>query len=53
MQVKKIICKECRNKFIFTAGEQEFYEQKGLNEPKKCKECRKKVRQNKNIKPKN
>ena len=32
---------DCGNEFVFTAGEQEFYKEKGLdNEPKRCKECR-------------
>ena len=40
-QDKTMICKECGNEFIFTAGEQEFYADKGFeNEPKKCKACR-------------
>lgn len=35
-------CKECGNDFVFTAGEQEFYAEKGFrNQPKKCRECRK------------
>ena len=34
---KEIICKDCGNGFVFTAGEQEFYAQKGLqNEPARC-----------------
>ena len=38
---KTLICKVCGNEFVFTAGEQEFYAEKGLvNEPKSCKECR-------------
>ncbi|MPM65385.1 hypothetical protein SDC9_112281 [bioreactor metagenome] len=38
---KTIVCKECGNEFVFTAGEQEFYAQKGFqNEPKMCKTCR-------------
>ncbi len=37
---KKITCKTCGNEFVFTAGEQEFYAQKGLQEPKNCKACR-------------
>ena len=38
---KKLICKECGQEFIFTAGEQEFYAQKGfVNEPQRCKHCR-------------
>lgn len=26
--------------FTFTEGEQEFYRDKGLNAPKRCKQCR-------------
>lgn len=38
---KTLKCKECGNDFVFTAGEQEFYEAKGfVNEPQRCKECR-------------
>ena len=38
---KTLICKECGNEFVFTAGEQEFYESKGfVNEPQRCKNCR-------------
>ena len=38
---KTLICKDCGNEFVFTAGEQEFYESKGfVNEPQRCKPCR-------------
>jgi len=38
---KEIVCKDCGNTFIFTAGEQEFYAGKGLqNEPARCPRCR-------------
>ncbi len=38
---KTLKCKECGADFIFTAGEQEFYAEKGFqNEPQRCKECR-------------
>lgn len=40
---KTLVCQDCGNEFVFTAGEQEFYKEKGLdNEPKRCKECRNK-----------
>ena len=36
-----LVCKECGNEFVFTAGEQQFYKEKGvLNKPKSCKACR-------------
>lgn len=38
---KTLVCKECGAEFVFTAGEQEFYAEKGLqNEPQRCKTCR-------------
>jgi len=38
---KTLKCKECGNDFVFTAGEQEFYAEKGFqNEPQRCKSCR-------------
>ena len=40
---KTLVCQDCGNEFVFTAGEQAFYKEKGLdNEPKRCKECRNK-----------
>ncbi len=38
---KTIVCKDCGKEFVFTAGEQAFYAEKGLsNAPVRCKECR-------------
>ena len=38
---KTLICKDCHKEFVFTAGEQEFYAEKGfVNEPQRCKACR-------------
>ena len=38
---KELTCKDCGAKFTFTAGEQEFYAEKGFtNEPQRCKACR-------------
>ena len=40
-QDKTLTCKDCGNEFVFTAGEQEFYAEKGFqNEPTRCKDCR-------------
>ena len=37
----KIICKDCGEEFLFTVGEQNFYEEKGFqNTPVRCKACR-------------
>jgi len=38
---KSLKCADCNQEFIFTAGEQEFYSSRGLqNEPRRCPECR-------------
>lgn len=38
---KTLVCKECGKEFIFTAGEQAFYEERGFqNQPQRCKSCR-------------
>ena len=35
---KTLVCKECGQEFVFTAGEQEFYASRGFeNEPQRCK----------------
>jgi CxxC-x17-CxxC domain-containing protein len=40
-QDKTLTCKDCGSEFVFTAGEQEFYAEKGFqNEPTRCKDCR-------------
>lgn len=40
-QDKTLVCQECGKEFIWTAGEQEFYAEKGFtNEPRRCPECR-------------
>ncbi|BED91960.1 MAG: zinc-ribbon domain containing protein [Candidatus Improbicoccus pseudotrichonymphae] len=38
---EELVCKSCGKAFVFTAGEQEFYAEKGFaNKPNKCRECR-------------
>ncbi|AFK87652.1 zinc-ribbon domain-containing protein [Thermoanaerobacterium saccharolyticum] len=40
-QDKTLVCKDCGAEFVWTAGEQEFYAQKGFqNAPVRCKSCR-------------
>ena len=40
---KSITCVDCGEEFLFTAGEQAFYRERGLtNEPTRCKSCREK-----------
>ena len=38
---KTLTCKDCGQEFIWTSGEQEFYQARGLvNEPGRCSSCR-------------
>jgi len=45
LEDKSLFCKDCGSKFIWTAGEQKFFIEKGLqNIPKRCKVCTSKNR---------
>jgi len=49
---KTLICRDCGGTFVFTAGEQAFYQTKGLlNEPRRCPSCRNARRQERNSAP--
>ncbi len=37
---KALTCADCGREFTFGAGEQDFFRGKGLQPPKRCKECR-------------
>jgi CxxC-x17-CxxC domain-containing protein len=38
---RTLVCVECHQEFVFTAGEQLFYHDKNFkNEPKRCKACK-------------
>jgi hypothetical protein len=40
-QDQTLTCADCGESFTWTAGEQEFFREKGFtNPPKRCKECR-------------
>ena len=42
---RSLSCRECRTAFVWTSGEQEFYQQRGLlHEPQRCPECRQKAK---------
>jgi hypothetical protein len=44
---KTIRCRDCGMDFVFSAGEQQFYAEKGLvNEPQRCQSCRAVAKQN-------
>ncbi|HHV98254.1 MAG TPA: cytochrome C551 [Clostridiaceae bacterium] len=41
MSDKTLLCKDCGSEFVFTEGEQQFYQEKGFqNEPQRCPDCR-------------
>lgn len=46
-QDKIIECLGCQKEFTWTAGEQEFYRDRGLSAPSRCKECREKRKKEK------
>lgn len=38
---KTLVCRDCKEDFVFTSGEQAFYAEKGFeNEPVRCPSCR-------------
>ena len=40
-QDKDLTCRDCGTTFVFTGGEQEFYQSRGLlHEPTRCTSCR-------------
>ena len=40
-QDKTLVCKDCGQESVFSAGEQELYAERGFqNEPQRCKACR-------------
>lgn len=45
---QEIICKDCRNKFWFTARDQEFFAKMNFTPPVRCKPCRDKRKAEKN-----
>jgi len=41
VQDKVLTCRDCGKEFLFTAGEQAFYAEKGFqHEPTRCRNCR-------------
>jgi len=46
MPDKTLTCKDCNEEFVFSEGEQAFYQEKGFqNEPQRCPACRKAKKQ--------
>jgi CxxC-x17-CxxC domain-containing protein len=40
MSDRSLTCRDCGQEFTFTAGEQEFYTQRGFSDPQRCPTCR-------------
>jgi len=40
MEDTKLTCEECGRDFEYTAGEQQMYQERGMQEPRICKDCR-------------
>jgi CxxC-x17-CxxC domain-containing protein len=40
MSERTLTCRDCGQEFVFTTGEQEFYQQRGFSEPQRCQSCR-------------
>ena len=34
-----LTCADCGHDFVWSAREQEFYREKGFQQPKRCKDC--------------
>lgn len=46
---KTLTCRDCGAPFVFTAGEQEFYAEKGFtNQPSRCADCRRAAKASRN-----
>src|SRR5215207_10258642 len=37
---RTVTCRDCDQAFVFTAGEQAFYQERGFSEPQRCPGCR-------------
>jgi CxxC-x17-CxxC domain-containing protein len=40
MSDRQLTCRDCGQTFTFTAGEQDFYQQRGYTDPQRCPSCR-------------
>jgi CxxC-x17-CxxC domain-containing protein len=48
MSDRTLTCRDCGQEFTFTAGEQDFYTQRGFSDPQRCPECRAARKQQRN-----
>jgi CxxC-x17-CxxC domain-containing protein len=40
MSDQTLTCRDCGQTFVFTAGEQAFYQERGFSPPMRCPDCR-------------
>jgi CxxC-x17-CxxC domain-containing protein len=40
MSDRTLTCRDCGQPFVFTAGEQAFYQERGFSDPQRCPTCR-------------
>jgi len=48
MSERTLTCRDCGQEFVFTVGEQEFYQQRGFSDPQRCPSCRSARKQQRN-----
>ncbi|MCK5660403.1 MAG: zinc-ribbon domain-containing protein [Methanosarcinales archaeon] len=48
MEDETLSCSDCNEDFIFTVGEQEFFQERNFDAPRRCKECRDKRKAERN-----
>lgn len=48
MSDRTLTCRDCGQEFTFTAGEQDFYTQRGFSDPQRCPSCRSARKQQRN-----
>lgn len=48
MSDRTLTCRDCGQEFTFTAGEQDFYTQRGFSDPQRCPSCRQARKQQRN-----
>ncbi|MEA2677944.1 MAG: hypothetical protein QOJ81_2085 [Chloroflexota bacterium] len=37
---RTLTCADCGQEFVFTASEQQFYQERGFTDPRRCRSCR-------------
>ncbi len=49
-KTRYLVCVDCREEFVFTAGAQEYFEERGFNQsPKRCKMCHGKFKRERKV----